>query len=460
MILDKKIKNSIYLYIYTLLAFSLYVASESQNFIASLSTILYLLLLVLVSTISLNKLSFYNPLFMYCFLQLSIFVPNWIFFIVDLRLSNDTFYALNTSNIEYYILEYNILNFIFLLFFTATFLLIKRFCILKSSYFTIPSLKIINIASFFIFLLAIASFYKYTTYFESLIQVVTQREISRSDRVVSDIGRHWSLLSQLGLVSIVLLIFTDRSYLQKKLFWFYFLVNVIIIFAVSGNRTSIALSFLLVIFGQFFHHGKILNVKIILVSLIAFLSISVVTVFRDTGVENTFNQNYTNTSTDNESFLQRFIEIRSERAINGNSGLGVLAYTDIHGFVLGDTYSSIPYIFIPSFFIDYEKPFAAGRYTAKALKDRNNTAWPIGAVIESYFNFGIIGVVIVAIFYGYLSFLIYKLIIQNKKNPIIVSIFFVFILFFSPGSDGLYKSLPLLIPLFIILLFTRFKFIK
>ena len=138
-----------------------------------------------------------------------------------------------------------------------------------------------------------------------------------------------------------------------------------------------------------------------------------------------------------------------------------MALDDGSPLINGESLKSIPYIPVPSSLLIEEKPPAAGKLAAQKLAGRNDTAWPVSPVVEAYWNFGILGVVISGIIYGLLSGFIYRVMINNFDSTIFLVGYFSYITTFSVGSDGFYKFIPVLIPLiflyFVIVLFNSIK---
>ena len=444
----------IYLFILFLLLFNNIIVSD--NLLATFSTLFYFSVILFIILYYIKVSNLFNPIFAFCLLQITVYFLNWYSFTYDINFTNDTYVYLKQENIDFYIFKYNLLHSFYLFSSFIIFELLRLFPIKKITFCTLDNNLLVRISYFFV-VVSLFSVFMFYLNFESIFEMLIQRELSRGDRVASEAGRHWALLSQMILLSVVLLIFSNKYFLKSKAFWFIFFLNLIIIYLVSGNRTSLALSFLLIIFGQFYHFRKVLNLKTSLILVLCFIILNFANILREDGVSYFERSEHASSDNNDFDFISKFVNMRAERAINGNAAIGVLSYLEYNDLILGESYSSIPYIFILSNLTESGKPPAAGKLAAELLADRKNTAWPIGSVIESYFNFSYLGVLFNSIIYGVICYFIYNLISNNPNNPIVISIYFSFILFFSLGSDGLYKSLPLILPLFSILILSNFK---
>ena len=218
-------------------------------------------------------------------------------------------------------------------------------------------------------------------------------------------------------------------------------------FIVSGNRTSIVMSFILIYGAWAFSSKKLVSPTVIVLAACLLVVLSISTLVREQGFSKLQSSGY-DADTREQGLLTKLLQVRSERAVKGSASLGVLmALDDGMPFLLGESYKSIAYIPVPSTLLSGGKPPAAGRLAAKELAGRTDTAWPISPVVEAYWNFGAFGVVVSGILYGLFSGFIYRVMLNNSDSTIVLVGYFSYVTTFSMGSDGFYKFFQVAVPL-------------
>ncbi len=407
------------------------------------SVIVFLGTILLCMILLYNKMALLSPMFMFCLLQLTLYSLNWLPFITTDFLWNDTYFDTNSHSIQNAIVKLNLLASIWVIVATFTHLLFKfdtKWEAIDKNYsFKLIGLIIVAFSIFsFAFLVSKAG---------SIIEILIQREITREDRLASQIGRHWYALAQTGTLGVALWAFSDKLAFKTWYFYPILLLVIVVGFIVSGNRTSIVMSCILIYAAWVFHSKKIFSLSVVVMGVLLISVLGLATLIREEGVSSFQNgEAYNNTQINT---LTRIWEIRSERSISGSASLGVLiSLEDGAPLLLGESYKSILYIPVPSSMLSGTKPPAGGRLAAYKLSGRTDTAWPINPVIETYWNFGIFGVLISAVIYGLLSSIIFSVIKNNFKSTIMIVGYFSYVTLFSVGSDGFYKFFQAAIPLF------------
>jgi hypothetical protein len=145
-------------------------------------------------------------------------------------------------------------------------------------------------------------------------------------------------------------------------------------------------------------------------------------------------------------------------ALSGrNSGqIAILAIVpDKVPYLLGESYLSIPFVFIPSA-IWGEKPYAGGRHVAEKIYNRTDTTIPAGAVGEAYWNFSYLGVVIVFIFFGAFLKLVANIYLSNPGNPFVTVFFIYSMILLSPQTEKIYDFVHHIVPLFLIYFLSKY----
>ena len=431
----------------------------SSSFFVSISVLLYVFTLILTILLFRSRYSLLNPVFMFCLLSLTLYSLNWVPFLFISDLYNDTynFIGYDSSKVESAILKLNLLNCFWLVCAIIGHLVLRINVSWRSSDigFNYKNIAIV------IILVSIFSFYILVDKAGSFFDLMIQRELTREDRLAASIGRHWFAFAQMGVLGIALWAFSEAKLFKSWYFLPIFITVLLIGFIVSGNRTSIVMSCVLVYGAWAFKSKKLFSPTIAVMLIALFVILGLATVVREEGFSNLQESGY-ESGAQEIGFFEKLFLIRSERAIQGSASLGVLmALDDGAPYINGESLKSIPYIPIPSSFLTEGKPPAAGRLAAQKLAGRNDTAWPVSPVVEAYWNFGFLGVFFSGIIYGLLSSFIYRLMINNFDSTIFLVGYFSYITTFSVGSDGFYKFIPVFIPLaflyFIIVFFNSIK---
>ena len=144
-------------------------------------------------------------------------------------------------------------------------------------------------------------------------------------------------------------------------------------------------------------------------------------------------------SADTSDVLSRVQEeIERRRALQ--SGVAVVAqgHELMGGPLWGSSYRAAVFAFVPRR-IWQDKPRGPGSlYTQNFLGEvREGLAVPVDATAEAYWNFGILGVILISALYGALIRLAHNLYVLRQDNPFIVTAFVLFVTTFRPSTDDL-----------------------
>ena len=108
------------------------------------------------------------------------------------------------------------------------------------------------------------------------------------------------------------------------------------------------------------------------------------------------------------------------------------------GPLWGSSYAAAIFAFVPRW-IWQEKPRGPGSLYAQNFlgEVREGTAVPVSPTAEEYWNFGIIGVILLSVLYGALIRRAHNFYVERQDNPFVVSAFVLFVTTFHPSTDDL-----------------------
>lgn len=422
----------------------------------TLSASIYAFSLFLVLICCLGRFSLYNPIFLFCFLQLTIYSTSWISSITIVNFSGDTLMGMSSDDTKNAIAKYFLLSTLWLFVATLSYFGSRALTNWRAKD-QMVDYKTIGI---FIVFISFMSFFLVLEKFDSVFDMLLQRQLTRADRIYAEDGRHLFMVAQAGILGLLFWGLFDNKFYKSYLFLGLFFVTVLVGFIVSGNRTSIVMSFLMAYFCWFYHTGRVFSLKLVFVVFLIFLAISVASDIRSVGFESVASEKK---ELNISSRIKGLLDLRMERATVGNAKFGVISHIDDNGgpYILGESYYSVLFIPIPSALLDGQKPYAGGRLAAKKLAGRDDTAWPIGHVVEAYWNFGYLGVFLNALIFGFLAKTVRNIVINNPRSVTVVLSYMYFVFFFSLGSDGFYKFFQGFIPIVLIYqLVTRLRLLK
>jgi hypothetical protein len=391
-----------------------------------------------------GRFALLNPVFMFCLLQLTLYSLNWLPFLFVPTLINDTYnLGWDSNRVERAIIVLNLLTCLWLVFAVIGNFLwkVKVTWRAADAGFNYRNIALVIIA------VSILSLFVLIGKAGSFLELMIQREITREDRLAATIGRHWFAFAQMGILGVALWAFSDKRIFKSWYFLPLFATVLVTGFIVSGNRTSIVMSCVLIYGAWSLSSKKLISPVVIAMAVGLLIALGAASLVREEGFSKLQRSGY-DVGTREEGFLEKLLHIRSERAIEGSASLGVLmALDDGMPFLFGESYRSIAYIPFPSALLSDAKPPAGGRLAAKELAGRTDTAWPISPVVAAYWNFGVLGVVVSGLIYGLFSGFIYRVMLNNLDSTILLVGYFSYVTRFSVGSDGFYKFFQVAIPL-------------
>jgi hypothetical protein len=127
------------------------------------------------------------------------------------------------------------------------------------------------------------------------------------------------------------------------------------------------------------------------------------------------------------------------------------------GPLWGSSYGAAIFAFVPRTFWP-EKPRGPGSlYTQNFLGEvREGFAVPVTPTAEAYWNFGLVGVILLSVLYGALIRAAHQIYILRQDSPFVLSAFVLFVATFSLSTDGLVLFQQQIFMLLIVYLFALF----
>lgn len=131
-------------------------------------------------------------------------------------------------------------------------------------------------------------------------------------------------------------------------------------------------------------------------------------------------------------------EIKIRQSLSGAIPVIADGFRVTGGPLLGESYLAAIFAAVPRSIWE-EKPRGPGSLYAQHFlgEVREGTAVPIGPIAEAYWNFGILGVIILHLFYGFLLRIAHDLYVKDQRNPFVVCLFIIFATRFHVSTDSL-----------------------
>lgn len=220
---------------------------------------------------------------------------------------------------------------------------------------------------------------------------------------------------------------------KNPLFWIALAITIPTQFLLSGTRSSIIYSAIIVFMIYMLKTHKIPTIRVAMFAFIGVLIIGVLGELR----KSTFGGKEVNweilTSHDLESALEIYSDDIAQRKAAYPDITALALGVETTGLLWGKTYLGALLFFVPRAIWD-DKPHSIGFYTGTLLYGSQGGK-PPGNVVEAYWNFHIIGVFLVFFLYGtFLNWLARMLPINN--HPAFHVIYVMILFYFGPGSLG------------------------
>lgn len=427
---------------------TMFTVDGGYSFILSLTVFCYFGFLVFL-LLYFRNLSLFHPVFIYIVWRefVSGFVGDYflLFSVNEIKTAVGVFYGYEAQEIIMKLFSMKIIS---LIAFLMGFYLLKNFFLVR--YIKgLNSIKDLNYKLLVLVFIMIVIVFYLSSMLGGVNGLLNQRSIIYSERLSSIVGGHYHAVIRAIPVFLVLILCVNIKYLKKPMFVFSLILSYFCVFIVTGNRsviiTSVIMVFLVYILGGSKVNWKFLiSISIMIIIVFGFLG-----KIRSSG-------NETNHSL-SDSVTYTFNEMKA-RAVSVNGVIPILAKVpDEVDWLYGRSYLSIPYIFIPSALLSMDKPDAGGRITTKLIYKRDDTGIPPTPLGEAFWNFGIFGVFFIYLILGLIIRFFYNNLIVSPDSPINKFIYTYSILSLSLASDTLFNFFQFFIISIILYIFFTFR---
>ncbi len=256
------------------------------------------------------------------------------------------------------------------------------------------------------------------------------------------------LIIRLGFAAALVLYAFDKELIKKP--WFLALLVPILFanFVSQGSRSSIIIAAAAFFVLWMIHNRKIPTGSAIIFGVLTVVLVGVLGEVRRSGQGSAEVNWEILTSFSFDEATTSFYDDIDLREVDKNSTLAVAARgVEDFGLLWGKSYVSFILFWIPRA-IWQDKPYAISQYTSIYLY-RDTAGRPGSPVAEAYWNFHILGVIVVFFLFGAYHRWLANFFILNSENPVCKCVYVILLLLISaPGAAIILKSLQILVPIF------------
>ena len=280
---------------------------------------------------------------------------------------------------------------------------------------------------------------------------------------VRELNGHFLVLCRF-LPYILLLWYVYKPNAPKNLlFLIAFSLAAVLQFIVTGSRSAMLLTFVVMLAVYALHKRRVPTTGILILFLITSLILGVLGQVRRSG-----RNGVVDFSALTEFNIAAAWKETQQESLNRRRGtdLAIAALVpDQRRFLLGTTYVSALAFWIPRS-IWHDKPRGAGAHAAALLFGGRETmegysggGFPVNGVAEAYWNFGYFGVLVIYLLFGVILSAVARWMYQDPLNPYsITTLLIINFVLISPNSPSMVTALQLLSMLWILkLLISRFR---
>lgn len=251
------------------------------------------------------------------------------------------------------------------------------------------------------------------------------------------------------LATLIWFAFDDDAY-KSPLFWFALVTTIPTQFILSGSRSSLIFAALLFLLLYIIKAKKIPAVRIIALGFAAMMAIGVLGALR----KSTFGDKEVNweilSSFSVGSSVELYVNDVEHREAQQPSLTALAKGIQVsNGLLWGKTYLGGFLFFIPRK-IWPDKPHSIGYYTGTLLYGSVGGK-PPGEVIEAFWNFHIVGVILIFFLYGTFLRWLAGMLVVNKGNVAFYILYIILLFYLKPGNLGMIKCFQQLFPVLLIL---------
>lgn len=288
----------------------------------------------------------------------------------------------------------------------------------------------------------------------SLQMLALQRGLDTDERVFAQIGGHWHFLSSIASPAALLAAALIKNPLRSPVFWMLCILAIVSKFIVTGSRGGTLAVPVLIFFMVAVRRNKINVRKILIFSFGVLVFIGLMSDFRSQSNKMVSINDYQSDYQISESILTAF-EVLGKYSSKGNSDFPIYAFVPERSeLLMGESYLSILAMPIPRFLWN-DKPNGVGRLASEVFMPFKQGGVPPTAAGEAFWNFHLLGVLIIATMWGAFLRFIWKSVIRTKM-PGYVALYLVTIYYLSPQTSSIYTWAHFFVPCLLLLLFITF----
>lgn len=262
---------------------------------------------------------------------------------------------------------------------------------------------------------------------------------------------YWPFFIKLGLNACLLWLATDRKAETKPIFWGVIGVSLISNFVASGSRAAIVYYMAMAVIVWLLREQKIAFTKIITVMTVGVLILGLLGNLRSSTFDGEIDwRTLTGASSSGETSLLSGLTEITERAGSVDGAFPIIAKVPAEeAFLYGDSYLAVLTLPIPRKFWP-NKPGLVGGRIGDVFFGLSNVGMPGGALGEAYWNFGVLGVMLAYLLFGFFYRWLAESFLEYSHDSTAI-VLYVVILFNSSAPDGsaIVASLIELVPLII-----------
>jgi len=246
------------------------------------------------------------------------------------------------------------------------------------------------------------------------------------------------VLFDLSLVALLIWVAARPDDVRTPLFISAVVTVTAVQFLSNGSRTGSLTVLMLVGLTWALRKRRIPWRMALLLGPLLFLSLGILAIARTSGIGGgSATEAVASASTSSAlTAIQEEIELR--QSLTGAVPVVEDGFRVTDGPLLGRTYLAAVFAALPRWVWE-DKPRGPGSLYAQYFlgEVREGTAVPIGPTAEAYWNFGILGVIVLFFLYGVLLRKAHDLYMANDRNPFVVTFFIVFATVFHMSTDAI-----------------------
>jgi hypothetical protein len=242
----------------------------------------------------------------------------------------------------------------------------------------------------------------------------------------------------LGLVALLVWVAARPADAKQPLFVVLMLIVAAAQFVSNGSRSAAFAVFIMVGLTWALRNRRIPWRLALLMLPAFFLSFGALNIIRTSGLAG---QSATEAieGVDTSQVLSRVQEeIELRRSLESTVPVISEGHELMNGPLWGSSYGAAFLAFVPRWMWDAKPRGPGSLYAQNFLGEvREGLAVPVNPTAEEYWNFGILGVILISALYGALIRYAHGFYIRRQDNPFVVSAFVVFVTTFHPSTDDL-----------------------